>query len=157
MGKRSHRACPTPSPEPVKVEKLPLPLTAPSDDPGACGTAVNPHRTGCIATDWNTLHGGFTPDGRDVNALVTFTRGSGRPGSGVRPHREAVRPGQTDDTLFPKGDPWTCLTCPALRTARGPPVRSADSELIQRSPSWPEPSRTRPGTGSMRHEIAPER
>ncbi len=36
-----------PKPEPISVRELPLPPVAPSDEPGACTAAINPHGTGC--------------------------------------------------------------------------------------------------------------
>jgi hypothetical protein len=42
---------PPPATEPIEVIELPLPPVSASKEPGACTTALNPHRTGCIAQD----------------------------------------------------------------------------------------------------------
>ncbi|WP_329539064.1 TolB family protein [Streptomyces sp. NBC_01358] len=111
-GERGDRVPPPPAPERIKVEALPLPPTAPSEQPGACSRKVNPRGTGCIAAHWDALSAGaFTPDGRHVTATVQFT------GAPPAPDPASVFQGQqvvlirTDGRRFPNGDPWRCITC----------------------------------------------
>ncbi len=95
---------PTPDPEPVAVTQLPLPPTAPSEDPGSC---TNP--TGCIsATEFGLTEGpSYTWDGNEVLISVTYAgapAGSAATGSQIT----AIK---TDGTTFPNGDAWRCITC----------------------------------------------
>ncbi|MDX3388225.1 hypothetical protein PV682_43340 [Streptomyces niveiscabiei] len=102
-----------PAPEHIRVERLPLPPTAPSNAEGACTDRVNPHGTGCMAADWDSglRTGGFLPDGRTVTAAVRFT------GAPAAPDPASVYSGdqlllvRTDGRTFPGGDAWKCLTC----------------------------------------------
>jgi hypothetical protein len=104
---------PAPQPEPVVVGELPLPPTAPSPDEGSCTTAINPHRTGCIAAYDNGIFEGpsYTWDGRHVLMPVEFA------GAPAAPDPASVYSGQqviaikTDGQLFPSGDSWKCITC----------------------------------------------
>ena len=103
---------PPPKPEPVKVTELPLPPTAPSDDPGSCSRSVNPHRTGCIEGGPEALQsGGYLPDGHAVSASIKFA------GAPAAPDRASIYTGtqliivKTDGKKFPNGDAWKCITC----------------------------------------------
>src|SRR6185312_8021624 len=101
---------PPPAPEPIAIEELPLPPTAPAADTGACTVAVNPHKTGCMsASDVEFQAGSFLPDGKHVVTALTF---AGAP-SATDP--SAIYSGpqlvliKTDHTTFSNGDSWKCL------------------------------------------------
>lgn len=104
---------PPPAPERIKVKRLPLPPTAPSDEAGSCRRSVNPRGTGCVSAGWGggMRTGGFLPDGRVVTANVTFA------GAPAAPDPASVYSGsqliavRTDGKTFPNGDAWKCLTC----------------------------------------------
>jgi hypothetical protein len=105
---------PPPPPEPIVVQELPLPPTAPSDAAGACSATVNPYRTGCIsASSFALQSGSFLPDGRHVVALVQFA------GAPAAPDPASIYSGaqliivKTDGTVFANGDAWKCVTCGA--------------------------------------------
>jgi hypothetical protein len=105
---------PTPVTEPIEVIKPPLPPVSASKEPGTCTTALNPHRTGCIAQDGSSKFqpGDFTPDGKNVIATVTFV---GAPAALADP--ASIYEGvqliliKADGVNFSNGDPWKCLTC----------------------------------------------
>ena len=94
--------------ERIDVTELPLPPTAPSREPGACTSAINPNRTGCIDSSQS---GSFLPDGHQVLAVVRFA------GAPTAPDPASIYEGlkiilvKTDGTKFPNGDPWKCVTC----------------------------------------------
>lgn len=90
--------------EPVVVEQLPLPPTAPSNAAGSC-TAP----TGCISSGRNGILGtrAFTWDSRHVLAGITF---AGAPADGIYNGPQLIMV-KTDGTAFPSGDGWKCLTC----------------------------------------------
>jgi len=103
---------PPPAPEPISVTELPLPPAAPSNTPGACTAALNPHGTGCIDTaPLSFQSGSFLPDGRHLLALVHFI------GAPVSPDHESIYKGEqiimvkADGTRFSNGDTWKCMTC----------------------------------------------
>lgn len=102
---------PPPPPEPIEITKVPLPPVTSSNATGSCSYDVNPHGTGCVG-QVNGLQGGsFLSDSRHVLATVLFT------GAPESPDPRSIYTGQqlivvkTDDTLFPNGDSWKCLTC----------------------------------------------
>jgi hypothetical protein len=108
----SDEAIPPPAPEPVIVDELPLPPTAPSSDVGSCTAAINPHGTGCMSASNMALQSGsYLPDGHHLLAMVQF---AGAPNA---PNPASIYSGlqiiiiKTDGTSFPNGDPWKCLTC----------------------------------------------
>ncbi|UPK92193.1 hypothetical protein LCI18_003128 [Fusarium solani-melongenae] len=105
-----------PSPEPIKLQTLPLP-SAIADDagPGDCHSAVNPKGTGCTGKALHLGSGSFLPDGKHVLVQVTFV------GAPVAPDKASIYTGtqliavKTDGTKFPNGDPWKCLSCGVYR------------------------------------------
>ncbi|KAH7353805.1 saponin hydrolase precursor [Plectosphaerella cucumerina] len=105
---------PPPEPEPIAVRELPLPPVAPSTAPGACSKDINPSGTGCIARDiefYDFQAGGFLPDNRHVVVKVPFV------GAPESQDPSSIYTGvqlilvKTDNTTFPNGDAWKCITC----------------------------------------------
>lgn len=101
-----------PSPEPIEITELPLPPAAPSQAPGACAEAVNPHHTGCIDTaPLSFQSGSFLPDGDSALARVQFI------GAPAAPDPASIYSGgqilivKADGTRFSNGDTWKCVTC----------------------------------------------
>ena len=107
----AEQAPPPPSPEPIEVVELPLPPVAPSDSLGACTPKINPHLTGCIDRTSEQRSGNFLPDNNHIVATVNFT------GAPAHPDPASIFNGpqliiiRTNDTTFPNGDPWKCITC----------------------------------------------
>jgi hypothetical protein len=107
-----HPTVPPPKPEPVTVIELPLPPAAPSNSPGACTTALNPHGTGCIDTaPLSFQSGSFLPDGHHALALVHFIGAPAAPDPASIYTGEQVIIVKADGTTFSNGNPWRCLTC----------------------------------------------
>jgi hypothetical protein len=111
-GPAASNAPPAPKPEPVSIEELPLPPTAPSATAGSCTTAINPNATGCMSADSEAIQSGsFLPDGHHVVALVNFA------GAPAAPDPASIYSGpqliivKTDGTKFSNGDAWKCVTC----------------------------------------------
>lgn len=110
-GARQVSAPRPPRPEPISIKELPLPPVTPSTATGACTTAINPRRTGCIGRTTGLQSGTFLPDGKHVVAVVRFA------GAPAAPDPAAVHTGsqliviKTDGTRFPDGDAWKCVTC----------------------------------------------
>lgn len=103
---------PAPTPEPIVIGELPLPPTAPSDAPGSCTTAINPHRTGCMSADVRALQSGsFLPDGHHVLAMVTYAGARSAPDPSSIYSGSQIILVKTDGTTFSNGDAWKCLTC----------------------------------------------
>lgn len=100
-----------PKPEPIVVTELPLPPVVPNTTPGSCTAEINSHRTGCLDRTSQVQSGNFLPDGNHIVASANFT---GAPSS---PNPASVYTGvhlilvKTDNTSFPNGDPWKCMTC----------------------------------------------
>ena len=91
---------------------MPLPPAAPSNSPGACTTALNPHGTGCIDTaPLSFQSGSFLPDGHHALALVHFIGAPAAPDPASIYTGEQVIILKADGTTFSNGDPWRCLTC----------------------------------------------
>ncbi|WP_307874258.1 hypothetical protein [Frankia sp. AgW1.1] len=96
-----------PKAEPIDLKELAVPPTAPSANPGACTSAVNPRGTGCISA---VSAGGFLDD-HTVLATLTYT------GAPAAPDPASVYSGsqlamiRTDGKKFPDGSAWQCLTC----------------------------------------------
>jgi hypothetical protein len=90
---------PAPEPEPVDVERLPLPPAPPSEEPGSC---TEP--TGCIT---NSGGPGYTTDGRHV---IVYANYAGAPAGGIYTGEQMLIV-KTDGTVFSNGEPWKCLTC----------------------------------------------
>lgn len=107
---------PPPNPEPVVVQSLPLPPTAPSDEPGACTLQVNPRGTGCMSAKADGIIEGpaYMWDAMHVLLAVQFT-GSARGSTYDGPQVIAIK---TNGKLFPNGDPWKCITCGTPAQAR---------------------------------------
>lgn len=100
------RANPPPSPEPITVTELPLPPVTPNDKNGSCTPELNPRRTGCILKSSQVQSGNFLPDNNHVTVSVTF---AGAPGSIYNGTQLILV--KADNTTFPNGDPWKCITC----------------------------------------------
>ncbi|KAL2859571.1 hypothetical protein BJX68DRAFT_276824 [Aspergillus pseudodeflectus] len=107
---------PPPPEEPISIVELPLPPSIVDDSVGACTDSINPRRTGCIkivlGDDDSLPQGGtFTPDGTAIVATVNYT------GAPAEPHPASIYSGvqtiliKTDNTTFPNGDSWKCITC----------------------------------------------
>ncbi len=93
-----------PDPEPIALDRLPLPPIAPSNTPGSCDLGVNPNGTGCIGGLGQL--GGFI-DADHVVGNVTF---AGAPAGSPYTGGQLVIV-KTDGTTFPNGDTWKCVTC----------------------------------------------
>lgn len=105
-----------PSPEPIKLQTLPLPPAIADDaGPGDCNSTVNPKGTGCTGKTLHLGSGSFLPDGKHVLVQVTFV------GAPAAPDKASIYTGtqliavKTDGTKFPNGDPWKCLSCGVYR------------------------------------------
>jgi hypothetical protein len=123
---------PAPKPEPVTVEELPLPPTAPSNTPGACDATANPHGTGCMDPGPDAIQSGsFFADGGSVSAQVTY---AGAPATGPSSIYTGVQliAVKTDGTAFSNGDPWKCITCG---------VPNANKQEINAVFDYPQPFR----------------
>lgn len=100
-----------PSPEPIIITRLPLPPVAPSETNGSCTLEVNPRGTGCIGKESHLHSGHFLHDGIHLLAIANFT------GAPIAPKPSSIYQGQhlillkTDNTKFPNGDSWKCITC----------------------------------------------
>ncbi|MEH0421244.1 hypothetical protein [Streptomyces sp. B21-083] len=123
---------PPPAPERIRVERLPLPPTAPSNAAGTCTSAVNPRGTGCMAADWNSglRTGGFLPDSRTVTAAVRFAGAPAAPDPASMYSGDQLILVRTDGKTFPNGDAWKCLTC-------GTPP--ANKQGMNADTSYPQP------------------
>ncbi|KAI1871561.1 uncharacterized protein JN550_004555 [Neoarthrinium moseri] len=121
---------PAPKPEPISIIQLPLPPVTQSNAAGACSAAVNPRGTGCIGVSTGLQSGDFLPDGKHVVATVLFA------GAPAAPHPASIYAGQqiilvkTDNTTFPNGDPWKCITC-GVPDANAPGGRSTQWDYPQ--------------------------
>ncbi|KAH7153481.1 hypothetical protein EDB81DRAFT_882418 [Dactylonectria macrodidyma] len=111
LGSSALKVPPPPNPEPITVTKLPLPPVAPSTQNGSCTPEINPRRTGCIGKTSDLHSGHFLRDGIHLLAIANFT------GAPVDPDPASIYHGQqlilikTDNTTFPNGDSWKCITC----------------------------------------------
>lgn len=100
------RFSPPPSPEPIVVTELPLPPITPSDKNGSCTPAINPRRTGCLLQSSQIQSGNFLPDNNHVTVSMEF---AGAPSSIYNGTQLIIV--KADNTTFPNGDPWKCITC----------------------------------------------
>ncbi|KAG9255628.1 uncharacterized protein F5Z01DRAFT_651697 [Emericellopsis atlantica] len=101
-----------PAPESFSVVELPLPPVAPTSGEGACTLDINPHGTGCIPRALDAFQaGGFTPDGHHVVVNVVMVGAPAAPDPACIYTGEQLILVKADDTVFPNGDPWKCLTC----------------------------------------------
>lgn len=101
-----------PPPESIDVVELPLPPVAPDNNSGACTPSINPRRTGCIGKISDSFQAGdFTPDGNHVVITVEFVGASTAPDPGSIYTGLQLILVKTDNTTFPNGDPWKCLSC----------------------------------------------
>lgn len=100
-----------PEPEAISLVRVPLPPVAPSDEEGSCSLNVNPRGTGCVAKHNNLHSGHFLPDNQHFVAIANFT------GAPAAPDPSSIYQGQhvlilkADDSTFPNGDNWKCITC----------------------------------------------
>lgn len=108
-----------PAPESIDIVELPLPPVVSNASEGSCTLDINPNDTGCISQTTNLQSGSFTSDGKHVLSTVEFV-GSPK-GSIYSGHQVIVI--KIDNTLFPNGDAWKCLTCGVL------PEDSSDSTI----------------------------
>ena len=101
-----------PAPEPIEVTELPLPPSAPSNESGACTSAINPHRTGCIDTaPLSFQSGSFLPDGHSAVARVRFVGAPAAPDPASKYEGGQIIIVRADRTKFSNGDAWKCITC----------------------------------------------
>ncbi|KAI1359212.1 hypothetical protein F5Y08DRAFT_86352 [Xylaria arbuscula] len=99
-----------PAPESVTVVELPLPPVT----TGLCTADINPRGTGCISQGKygeGFQSGSFLPDNRHIVAYVTFTGAPEAPDPASIYNGSQIILIKTDDTLFPNGDAWKCVTC----------------------------------------------
>ncbi|KAI0537389.1 saponin hydrolase precursor [Xylaria digitata] len=99
-----------PAPEPIEVVELPLPPVT----TGSCTPDINPKGTGCISQGMygdGFQSGSFLPDGRHIVAYVTFTGAPETPDPASIYNGSQIILIKTDNTSFPNGDPWKCVTC----------------------------------------------
>lgn len=100
-----------PAPEPITVLELQLPPVAPSNTTDSCTRAINPRGTGCIGKVTGLGSGNFLPDNKHVVASIIFT------GAPAAPDPRSIYTGlqliiiKADNTTFPNGDAWKCITC----------------------------------------------
>ncbi|KAH6671120.1 saponin hydrolase precursor [Halenospora varia] len=100
-----------PAPEPITVAELTLPPVAPDSSTSSCSVRINPRGTGCIGKVTGLGSGNFLPDNKHVVASIIFT------GAPAAPDPRNIFSGlqliiiKTDNTTFPNGDPWKCITC----------------------------------------------
>jgi hypothetical protein len=94
--------------EPVVVERLPLPPTAPGLDAGACD---NP--TGCLdpGTAGIAEGPGYMWDARHVLLPIRFAGAPASPDPAHIYSGDQVIAVRTDGGSFTNGDPWKCITC----------------------------------------------
>lgn len=98
-------------PEAIEITSVALPPVVSSSEPGACSDLVNSHGTGCIGQRTGLQAGNFLPDGNHIVATIRFT------GAPASPDPRSIYQGnqvivlKVDDTLFPNGDSWKCITC----------------------------------------------
>lgn len=99
--------------EPVVIASLPLPPTAPSDEPGTCTLAINPHSTGCMTAMIDGIIEGpaYMWDAKHVLLAVEFTGAPAAPNPASIYNGPQVIAIKTDGGLFSNGDPWKCITC----------------------------------------------
>ncbi|KAI8163644.1 hypothetical protein K4K49_004471 [Colletotrichum sp. SAR 10_70] len=108
---RQSEVPPPPAPEPVTVTELPLPPVTADTGVGGCTDEINPRRTGCIGKSTGLQSGDFLPDDLHVVAAVNFT------GAPAAPDPASIYTGlqliivKVDNTTFPSGDAWKCITC----------------------------------------------
>ncbi|KAL4876471.1 hypothetical protein BJY04DRAFT_210627 [Aspergillus karnatakaensis] len=127
--------------EPIQVVELPLPPVAPSDMPGACSKAINPHETGCIGQTGELRNGNFLPGNKHIVATVNFT------GAPACPHPACIYSGvqliviSVDGRVFPSGDPWKCITC-GVSAAN----RNGSTELLEYPQSFKDGKRVLAGS-----------
>lgn len=122
-------APPPPRPEPVVISALPLPPTAPNDEPGACSPEINPRRTGCISASEHGMQEGpgYMWDSKHVLMTIVFTGAPTAPDSSRIYSGEQVIAIKTDGKVFPNGDAWKCITC-------GVPENNRKGTLISENP-----------------------
>lgn len=101
-----------PNPEPIDVVELPLPPSTDDDFEGACNLELSAGGTGCIKRQDGLLQSGsFLYDNKHVVVRVNYT------GAPAAPNPASIYSGsqiglvKTDNTTFPNGDPWKCVTC----------------------------------------------
>lgn len=102
---------PAPEPEAISIVQLPLPPVTPSASTGSCSATINPHGTGCIGVSTGLQSGDFLPDGKHVVASVLFTGAPAAPDPASIYNGSQVIIVKTDNTTFPNGDAWKCITC----------------------------------------------
>ncbi|KAK1535837.1 saponin hydrolase [Colletotrichum paranaense] len=102
---------PPPAPEPITITQLPLPPVTADEGVGGCTLEINPRGTGCIGRSPALQNGDFLPDDLHVVATVNFT------GAPASPDPASVYNGpqliivKIDNSTFPNGDAWKCITC----------------------------------------------
>jgi hypothetical protein len=107
-GRRELRGLPDPpKPEPIDIFELPLPPVTLDEGEGGCTHEVNPRGTGCIGVFPGLQNGNFLPDGNHVVVSLNF---SGASASSIFTGLQLVLI-KGDESTFPNGDPWKCITC----------------------------------------------
>ncbi|KXH64107.1 saponin hydrolase [Colletotrichum salicis] len=98
---------PPPAPEPITITELPFPPVTADEGVGGCTLEIDP----CIGTSPALQNGDFLPDDLHVVATVNFT------GAPASPNPASIYSGQQllvfkiDNSTFPNGDAWQCITC----------------------------------------------
>jgi hypothetical protein len=100
-------APPAPAPEPITLERLPMPPIAPSNTAGSCDSTVNPNGTGCISNLGQL--GEFIGQGH-ILGNVTFAGAPATGPSSIYSGSQLIVV-KTDGTTFSNGDAWKCVTC----------------------------------------------
>jgi hypothetical protein len=116
-----------PAPEKIVLDRLPLPPTITSNDPGACTKQVNPKGSGCITAVGQS--GGYI-DPADVITLATFAGAPAAPDPASVYTDQQLIIVKTDGSTFANGDAWKCLTC-------GTPA--ANQQGRNKDASYPQP------------------
>ncbi|KAF1964029.1 hypothetical protein BU23DRAFT_634678 [Bimuria novae-zelandiae CBS 107.79] len=120
LASASPRVPPPPEPEPIEIVELPLPPVSANNATGSCNLSINPRGTGCIAqkgggSDTKTIgiiaSGDFLPDGKHVITMATFVGAPEHPDPASIYDGEQILLIKTNNSTFPNGDPWKCLTC----------------------------------------------
>lgn len=101
---------PAPAPEPIEVNWLPLPPTAPTTEDGSVLPGGCTNDTGCMSPADTGIEEGpsYMWDGDHMVLTVVFAGApAGSPYTGV----QVIAVKTTEGEAFPNGDAWRCLTC----------------------------------------------
>ncbi|RSL52232.1 hypothetical protein CEP54_011014 [Fusarium duplospermum] len=95
-----------PSPEPIKLQTLPLPpAIADNAGPGDCNLTVNPKGTAYTGKTLHLRSSSFLPNRKHILVQVTFIGAPKAPNRASIYNRTQLIAVKTDRTKFPNGDP----------------------------------------------------